>query len=75
MAAPLIAVASLVSVALGFLGHTVPQINVLVLGLAVRAGVSLLLLALTVGPTGDVVLEMSGAALDTVAAVLMGAPV
>ena len=70
VAAPLIAAASLVSVALGFLGHTVPQVNVLVLGLAVRAGVSLSLLAVTVGPMGDVAVEMSGDALDAVAAAL-----
>ena len=72
VAAPLIAVSSLVSVALGFLGHTVPQINVLVLGLAVRAGVSLLILALTLGPAGDVVLEMSGAALEAMSGTLGG---
>ena len=70
VAAPLIAAASLVSVALGFLGHTVPQINVLVLGLAVRAGVSLLLLAVSLGPAGDLVLELSVEAIDAVAASL-----
>lgn len=70
VAAPLVAAASLVSVALGFLGHTVPQINVLVLGLAVRAVVSLLLLAVSLGPMGDVVLAMGLDALDAVAAAL-----
>ena len=67
VAAPLIAAAGLVSVALGFLGHSVPQVNVLVLGLAVRAAVSLLLLAVSMGPAGEVGLEMGLAAVDAVA--------
>lgn len=64
VAAPLIAVASLVTVALGFLGATVPQINVLVLGLAVRAAASLFVLVFTVGPAGDVLIGIATETID-----------
>lgn len=69
VAAPLIAVASLVSVMLGFLGASVPQVNVLVLGLAVRAGVSLFVLMVCVGPASELVID----AADGVLSMLMGA--
>ncbi len=42
--APLLASMSLVALTMGFLGHSVPQINVLIVGFPVRAGVSMLIL-------------------------------
>lgn len=71
VAAPLIAVASLVSVALGFLGATVPQVNVLVLGLAVRAAVSLIVLVFSIGPASDVVIEATTSLLENLTAMLL----
>lgn len=59
VAAPVLATISLVSLTMGFLGHTVPQVNVLVVGFPIRAMINLCVLALT----------MSGAArifVDTV---------
>jgi flagellar biosynthetic protein FliR len=44
IAAPLFAAMSLVALTMGFLGHSVPQINVLVIGFPVRALTSLLIL-------------------------------
>ncbi len=44
IAAPLLATMSLVALAMGFLGHSVPQINVLVIGFPIRALTSLLIL-------------------------------
>ena len=70
VAAPLIAVASLVSITLGFLGASVPQVNVLVLGLAVRAAVSLFVLVFCIGPTGDLMIEAMTSALDLLTATL-----
>lgn len=71
IAAPLIAVASLVSVTLGFLGASVPQVNVLVLGLAVRAAVSLLVLVFCIGPTADLVIEAATSALEVLVSTLL----
>ena len=45
VAAPVLATMALVSLAMGFLGHTVPQVNVLVVGFPVRALVNLTVLA------------------------------
>ena len=75
VAAPLIAVASLVSVTLGFLGASVPQVNVLVLGLAVRAAISLFVLVFCMGPTADLMIEMATSVLaEIISALLSGSP-
>jgi flagellar biosynthetic protein FliR len=44
IAAPLMAAMSLVALTMGFLGHSVPQINIMVIGFPVRALTSLLIL-------------------------------
>ncbi|HET6325525.1 MAG TPA: flagellar biosynthetic protein FliR [Planctomycetaceae bacterium] len=44
VAAPLLASMSLVALTMGFLGHSVPQINILIVGFPIRAAVSLLVL-------------------------------
>jgi flagellar biosynthetic protein FliR len=48
---------SLVALTMGFLGHTVPQMNVLVLGFAVRATLNLLILALSLSGAARLVVE------------------
>lgn len=58
VAAPILATMSLVGLTLGFLGHTVPQINVLVIGFPVRAMINLLVLALTLSGTAGVVIDL-----------------
>lgn len=47
VAAPVLAAMSLVSVCMGYLGHSVPQFNQLVVGFPVRAAVGLMVLAVT----------------------------
>ncbi len=47
VAAPVLAAMSLVSVCMGYLGHSVPQFNQLVVGFPVRALVGLMVLAVT----------------------------
>lgn len=57
IAAPLLAVMSLLALTMGFLGHSVPQINVLVIGFAVRATVSLLLFSIAFSGVGTVITD------------------
>lgn len=47
VAVPLLAATSLITVAMGYLGFTVPQINILVIGFPIRATANLLVLFLT----------------------------
>ncbi|MBX3356142.1 MAG: flagellar biosynthetic protein FliR [Phycisphaeraceae bacterium] len=49
VAAPILAVVALESIALGFVGRTMPAINVLSVGFALRVGVGLAILALGIG--------------------------
>jgi flagellar biosynthesis protein FliR len=58
IAAPILAIMSLVALTMGFLGHTVPQINVLVIGFPVRVFVSLSILGLVFTGMGDVLTDM-----------------
>lgn len=51
-AAPLLAVMSLVTLTMGFLGHTVPQINVLVIGFPVRVIITLLVVLISLSGIG-----------------------
>lgn len=64
VAAPLLAVMAIVSLTLGTLGATVPQINVLVLGFAIRAAGALAVVALSLSPVMQVTLDTGFAALD-----------
>lgn len=57
VAAPVLAVMSLVALTMGFLGHTVPQINVLVIGFAIRATVALTVLTLCLSGTARLVID------------------
>ncbi|HBN76115.1 MAG TPA: hypothetical protein DD473_09910 [Planctomycetaceae bacterium] len=64
IAAPLLAAMALLSVAMGFLGYTVPQVNVLVLGFPIRAMVSLTILTVTLSGAADGIVELFPQVLD-----------
>lgn len=55
VSAPVMAVMALVGLALGFLGRALPQLNLLVVGLPIRALVGLLVLGLSLGGIGDLI--------------------
>ena len=74
VAAPILATMSLVALSMGFLGHTVPQINILVVGFAVRAMVSLVVLALSLSGMGYAVADQVPAVIDSLRAALTGVP-
>jgi len=64
VAAPILATMSLVALTLGFLGHSVPQINILVIGFAVRAMVSLLVLTLTISGAARAMVDLVPVVID-----------
>lgn len=57
VAAPVMAVMGLVTVAMGFLGHSVPQINQLVVGFPVRSLVGLMILSISLTGVGRVLVD------------------
>lgn len=60
LAAPMLAAMSLVSLTLGFLGYTVPQINVLVMGFPIRATLAFFILIMTAtGMTSTMLASMN----------------
>lgn len=64
VAAPILATMSLVGLTMGFLGHTVPQINVLVVGFPVRAVINLLILAVTFSGAAQGVIDIVPGVID-----------
>ncbi len=72
VAAPLLATMALVAVAMGFLGHSVPQINVLVVGFPVRASIGLLLLSVTVSACGELLVDAIPNTIDALRESLAG---
>ena len=64
VAAPLLATMSLVALAMGFLGHTVPQINVLVIGFPIRALTNLLILSLSVSGAARSIVDVVPKVID-----------
>jgi len=64
VAAPLLAISALISLSMGYLGHTVPQINVLVIGFPIRAMVSIAVLVFTLSGAADIVVETIPMAID-----------
>lgn len=64
VAAPVLATMSLVALTMGFLGHTVPQINVLVVGFPIRAIVSLLVLAASLSGIARTVVDVVPQVID-----------
>ena len=57
IAAPILATMSLISIAMGFLGYTVPQINILVLGFPIRAMLSVFLILFATSGIGRLVID------------------
>lgn len=72
VAAPLLATMSLVALTMGFLGHTVPQLNVLVIGFPIRVMVSLLVLALTLSGAARAFVDLVPETIDALRASLTG---
>ncbi|MFQ5733023.1 MAG: flagellar biosynthetic protein FliR [Planctomycetaceae bacterium] len=72
VAAPLLAVMSLVALTMGFLGHTVPQLNVLVIGFPVRASVSLVVLGFVIAGAADQIVVALPETIDTLRGNLSG---
>jgi len=72
VAAPLLAAMSLVALTMGFIGHTVPQINVLIIGFPIRAMISLLVLSLSLSGIGRAVVDIVPATIDSLRAALTG---
>ncbi len=66
VAAPLLAISALISLSMGYLGHTVPQINVLVIGFPIRAMISLAVLIFTLSGAADIVVESIPTAIDQI---------
>ncbi len=64
--APLLASMSLVALTMGFLGHSVPQINVLIVGFPVRAGVSLLVLTASLTGIARAVVDLVPTTIDAI---------
>ena len=65
VAAPLLAAMSVVAVTMGFLGHTVPQVNVLVVGFPIRAMISLFILMLTFSGAARAVVDLVPTVIDS----------
>ncbi len=57
VAAPMLAAMTLLSLALGFLGYTVPQMNILVLGFPIRVVAAAVILMGSLSGTADVIIE------------------
>ena len=74
VAAPLLATMSLVALTMGFLGHTVPQINVLVIGFPIRAVVAILIVALTFTGASQAVIDLVPVVIDKLRYTMTGLP-
>ena len=70
VAAPLLATMTLVALTMGFLGHTVPQVNVLIVGFPIRAMISLLVIAVTLSGVGRVVIDLVPSVIDDIRQIL-----
>jgi flagellar biosynthesis protein FliR len=65
VAAPLLASMSLVALTMGFLGHSVPQINVLVVGFPIRAAVSMMVLTAALSGIARAAIDVVPATIDS----------
>lgn len=72
IAAPLMAAMSLVALTMGFLGHSVPQINVLVIGFPVRALMSLTVLLASLSGVARLVVDVVPRVIDSLHHALTG---
>lgn len=74
IAAPVLAMMSLVALAMGFLGHTVPQVNLLVVGFPVRAMISILILTVSISGAARAVVDVVPRTIDELRFALADAP-
>ena len=72
VAAPLLAVMSLVALTMGFLGHTVPQLNVLVIGFPIRASVSMIVMGFVIAGAADQIVVILPETIDAIRSNLSG---
>lgn len=72
ISAPVMATMAVVGIAMGFLGHTIPQVNVLVVGFPIRTLVGLILLGVSLGGAADLMGRSLPDAILQLRRVLMG---
>jgi flagellar biosynthetic protein FliR len=72
ISAPIMATMAVVGIAMGFLGHTIPQVNVLVVGFPIRTLVGLILLGVSMAGAADVMGQSLPDAILQLRRVLMG---
>jgi flagellar biosynthetic protein FliR len=72
IAAPVIGMMAVVGLAMGYLGHTIPQLNVLIVGFPVRTLAGLLILGLALPGTVDVLARVLPEGIALLRDVLMG---
>jgi flagellar biosynthetic protein FliR len=72
IAAPVIGMMAVVGVAMGYLGHTIPQLNVLVVGFPVRTLVGLVVMGLAVPGIADVLASVLPEAIQQLKSMFMG---
>ncbi|MFO1022504.1 MAG: flagellar biosynthetic protein FliR [Planctomycetales bacterium] len=74
VSAPLLATMTVISLAMGFLGHTVPQINILVFGFPIRMLAGLFVLSLAFSGIAEQITDAVPLAIDQLRGVLSGFP-
>ena len=74
VAAPMLACMSLVALTMGFLGRTVPQLNILVIGFPVRASISIVILVMTISGAAALVVNAVPETINTIRRALTGLP-
>jgi flagellar biosynthetic protein FliR len=72
IAAPVIGMMAVIGLSMGFLGHTIPQLNVLVIGFPVRTLAGLLIVGLAVPGIADVLAQVLPGGIEQLKDVLMG---
>lgn len=72
VSAPIIGIMAVVGLSMGFLGHTIPQINVLVIGFPVRTLVGILLLGIALPAIADALARVLPGGIDQMKQILMG---
>ena len=70
ISAPVIGIMAVVGLSMGFLGHTIPQINVLVIGFPVRTLVGILILGLALPAIADVLARVLPGGIEQMARIL-----
>lgn len=72
IAAPILATLSIVGLAMGYLGHTIPQVNVLIMGFPIRALAGLLVFVAALSGMGDRIAQTLPAVMDQLRLSLTG---